>query len=91
MLSQWIISATLAAVMMLDPEQVLGASIHNGRNDCASGLRQFDPLVHKPVYRIGVHATSDDETALREFNLTFDQYLTATAGKGMNVPRPRTL
>jgi hypothetical protein len=81
MFSQWIVAATLVTVMILDPEQVLGASVHNGRPDCGSGLRQFDPLVHKPLYTIGVHAPSGVEEAVREFNLTFEEYLTATAGK----------
>ena len=87
---QWIVSATLLAIMMLAPGKVFGVSIHDGRNDCASGLRQYDPLIHKPLYKIGVHATSDTETAMRELNLTFDKYLTATAGKCTEVPHSRT-
>ena len=79
--SQLIITATLASVMIWDAKQALGSTVHTGALDCSSGLRQFDPLRHKQLYKVGVHATGSIEEALGSYNLTFEQYLTATAGK----------
>lgn len=54
--------------------------------NCAHGYRQFDPLTQKKTYYVGVHATAGPETAWREFNLTFEEYLTRTVGARWNPP-----
>ena len=79
--SQWVVIAIFASVMILNAKQALGSTVHTGALDCSSGLRQFDPLRHKQLYKVGVHATGSIEEALGSYNLTFEQYLTATAGK----------
>ena len=58
----------------------------SGKMDCAANLRHFDPLLHKEVYTIGVHAPGGEDTAWREFNMTFQDYLTATAGRRFDPP-----
>lgn len=54
--------------------------------DCASGLRQFDPSRHKQVYTIGLHAPMGVENSILLDNLTFANYLTATAGQRFDPP-----
>jgi hypothetical protein len=54
--------------------------------DCASAIRKMDPLIHKPKYRIAVHAIRGFETAYDEYNITFSEYLTATAGRRFDPP-----
>jgi len=57
-----------------------------GNMDCTSGLREFDPLVHKKIYTVGVHAPGGVENAWQFFNYTFQDYLTATAGQRFDPP-----
>ena len=51
-----------------------------GELNCAHGYRWFDPLLQKKTYYVGVHAPAGIETAWREFNLTFEEYLDRTVG-----------
>ena len=57
-----------------------------GELNCAHGMRTFDPLTQKRTYYVGVHATAGVETARREFNLTFEEYLTRTVGARWDQP-----
>ena len=57
-----------------------------GRLDCAQGFRQFNELTQKKTYNIGIYAPDNIETTVREFNLTFETYLTETVGKRWNPP-----
>lgn len=61
---------------VLPPEQQWPA----GALNCPHGLRDFDPLTQKRVYHVGVHAPAGIDTAWREFNLTFEEYLDRTVG-----------
>lgn len=58
----------------------------NDTNGCTTMLRTFNPLIHKPKYRVGVFSSEGDDVAYRQYNLTFAQYLTATAGRRFNPP-----
>jgi ABC-type phosphate/phosphonate transport system substrate-binding protein len=57
-----------------------------GELNCVQGLRQYNPITQKKVYNVGVHATAGIETAKREFNLTFQEYLNEAVGKRWNPP-----
>lgn len=46
----------------------------------------FDPTRHKKKYRVGVHAIRADEEAFEEYNKTFGEFLTATAGRAFDPP-----
>jgi len=46
----------------------------------------YDPERHKPVYTVGVLAIRGFEAAYKEFNKTFADYLTITAGKRFDPP-----
>ena len=46
----------------------------------------LDPSHHKNVYTVGVLAIRGFEAAFKEFNKTFDEYLTATAGARFDPP-----
>lgn len=48
--------------------------------------RPYDPASHKEVYTVGVLAIRGFEAAYSEFNKTFSDYLTATAGKRFDPP-----
>ena len=65
-----------------DPEEYWPA----GRLDCAQGFRQFNELTQKKTYNIGIYAPDNIDTTVREFNLTFETYLTETVGKRWNPP-----
>jgi hypothetical protein len=54
--------------------------------DCASTIRKFDPLIHVPKYRIAVYAIRGFRSAFAEYNLTFSEYLTVTAGRRFDPP-----
>lgn len=54
--------------------------------DCTSHIRPFDPKVHKRKYRFAVHAIRGFESAFAEYNMTFSEYLTNTAGKRFDPP-----
>ena len=56
------------------------------RMDCSSNKRQFDPRVHKKQYRVAVHAIRGFKSAYIEYNKTFAEYLTATAGQRFDPP-----
>ena len=57
-----------------------------GQLDCISDKRAFDPRVHNEVYHIAVHAIRGFDAAYAEYNTTFAEYLTATAGQRFDPP-----
>lgn len=57
-----------------------------GGLDCVQGFRQFNELTQKKTYNIGIYAPDNIDTTVREFNLTFETYLTETVGKRWNPP-----
>jgi hypothetical protein len=54
--------------------------------NCTSGLRKFNPLIHKQTYYFGIHAPGGVDRAWTQHNTTFEKYLTATAGKRFDPP-----
>lgn len=54
--------------------------------NCEQGLREFDPATQKRKYTVGIHAPAGVETAYREFNLTFQDYLNEAVGKRFEPP-----
>jgi hypothetical protein len=60
--------------------------IGNVRADCNVVTSEYDESRHKPVYKIGVLAIRGFEAAYQEFNRTFSDYLTATAGQRFDPP-----
>jgi hypothetical protein len=54
--------------------------------NCTSGLRTFDPRLHKREYVIGVDAIRGTEAAMKEYSPVFADYLTATAGQRFVPP-----
>lgn len=57
-----------------------------GEPNCVQGLRQYNPLTQKQIYHVGVHASAGVESARREFNLTFQEYLNEAVGKRWDPP-----
>lgn len=55
-------------------------------NGCAHIIHRFNPLFHKSHYRVGIYSSESDEVVYRMYNVTFAQYLTATAGRRFNPP-----
>ena len=74
--------AAAAVEIEVDPAEQWPA----GELNCAHGMRKFEPLTQKRTYYVGVHATAGEETAWREFNLTFEEYLTKTVGARWEPP-----
>ncbi|KAL3928934.1 MAG: hypothetical protein SGBAC_012428 [Bacillariaceae sp.] len=54
-------------------------------DSCAPPIR-FDASVHKQVYKVGCQFFGHAPGLMRSFNLTFADYLTATAGKRFDPP-----
>lgn len=54
--------------------------------DCFPPKIPFDPNRHKQTYRIAIQHFRGAEYALKDYNLTFQQYLTATAGQRFDPP-----
>jgi ABC-type phosphate/phosphonate transport system substrate-binding protein len=54
--------------------------------DCSADKVEFNPLVHKQKYRVGVYANNGAEAVFQQYNLTFAEYLTATAGQRFDPP-----
>ena len=87
----WMWTIKLAAVAMAAPAfawEVLPPARQwpAGELNCPHGYRDFDPLLQKKVYYVGVHAPAGIDTAWREFNLTFEEYLDRTVGDRWNPP-----
>ncbi|CAJ1939548.1 unnamed protein product, partial [Cylindrotheca closterium] len=57
-----------------------------GELNCVRGFRQYNPITQKKIYHVGVHASAGIETAKREFNLTFEEYLNEAVGKRWDPP-----
>lgn len=55
-------------------------------NNCTQVIHRFDPLIHKRKYVVGVFNSEGVDLAFRQYNTTFAQYLTATAGQKFNPP-----
>jgi len=55
-------------------------------NGCTELIHEFDPLIHKPKYTIGVYANEGEDKVFEKYNLTFAEYLTETAGRKFNPP-----
>lgn len=83
--------------LRLQPLLLLGclvASAHGSDNAtsapthgyCREEAHPFDPFIHKSSYVIGVHAVRGLDEALAETNMTFGEYLTATAGRRFDPP-----
>lgn len=53
---------------------------------CSAALNNWTSHRHKDVYRVGVLAIRGFPAAYKEFNSTFSDYLTATAGARFNPP-----
>ena len=49
-------------------------------------LRKFNPSIHKSTYTVGVLAIRGFDAAYLEFNTTFNQYLSLTAGRRYDIP-----
>ncbi|CAB9520615.1 Ephrin type-B receptor 3 (Fragment) [Seminavis robusta] len=63
------------------------AAQQEASSGCVSAMIQpYDPVRHEPHYTIGVLANRGDATALKEWNMTFGEYLTETAGRRFNPP-----
>ena len=58
----------------------------DGELNCVQGFRKFNPVTQKRVYHVGVHASAGIETARKEFNLTFEEYLNEAVGKRWEPP-----
>lgn len=53
---------------------------------CVGEKHEFNPFVHKKVYKVGVHAHRGMEAAMWESNMIFSEYLTMTAGQRFDPP-----
>lgn len=53
---------------------------------CATMIHQFDPQLHKELYRVGVYASEGEVEAFNLYGTLFTEYLTATAGQRLNPP-----
>lgn len=49
-------------------------------------VHDFNPLVHKPKYRVGVYSSEGDEVAHAMYDQVFQEYLTESAGKRFDPP-----
>jgi hypothetical protein len=85
MMNVHVLTCALTFALGLFPV-VLGEPGQLGTLDCESGVRPFDPLRHKKTYFVGIHAPGGEYVARQEYNLTFEEYLTATAGQRFSPP-----
>lgn len=53
---------------------------------CSPRRHPFDRFKHQPVYHVGVHSVHSYEATFQEYNVTFSEYLTATAGQRFDPP-----
>mmetsp|Transcript_15045 Transcript_15045/g.34239 ORF Transcript_15045/g.34239 Transcript_15045/m.34239 type:complete len:1000 (-) Transcript_15045:932-3931(-) len=88
-----LLGATLPCCVMANQQaqeewtfQDLQDHFPQGELDCSMGKRQFDPLLQKETYYVGVHAPAGVETAWREYNLTFQEYLDQSVGERFDPP-----
>uniref|UniRef100_A0A7S3LHW5 guanylate cyclase n=1 Tax=Amphora coffeiformis TaxID=265554 RepID=A0A7S3LHW5_9STRA len=58
----------------------------NDTNGCTTILRDFNPLIHKSVYRVGVYTSEGEEEAFQQYKKTFEQYLAVTTGTRFDPP-----
>lgn len=80
--------ATTTTLASVSPEVYQTGQVHEnqGQMDCISKKIPFDNKIHDKVYHIAVHAIRGFDTAYVEYNTTFAEYLTATAGQRFDPP-----
>ncbi|CAB9502908.1 activated protein kinase catalytic subunit alpha-1 [Seminavis robusta] len=61
-------------------------SAMSSQMDCTSPRRDFNEREQKTHYKVGVHAIRGVDAAYEEYNKTFGEYLTATAGNRFDPP-----
>lgn len=61
-------------------------SIPGTGNNCLTPKIPIDPHIHKQKYRIAIQAFNGFEAALQDYNLTFVNYLSSTAGQAFDPP-----
>jgi len=75
------------AVLQEDDEEQQGQPQAN--STCGKvkvGVHEFDPRLQKETYILGVQAIRTFDDAMIEYNLTFAEYLTKTAGRTFDPP-----
>lgn len=55
-------------------------------NGCNTVVHNFNPLLHKKKYIVGVYDNEGETAAFQQYNLTFAKYLTETAGQKFHPP-----
>jgi hypothetical protein len=55
-------------------------------NGCSEVIHHFNPLIHKPKYRVGVFARQGEDQVMKMYSKLFTEYLTMTAGMKFNPP-----
>ena len=55
-------------------------------NGCTTLIYPQDPFIHKPIYRVGYLAIEGVELGMQQYGKTFEDYLSATAGKHFDPP-----
>lgn len=60
--------------------------VEDGYGGVCAAVHEFDSKRHKRLYRVGVLAIRGFEAAYNEFNKTFTDYLTVTAGQRFDPP-----
>jgi ABC-type phosphate/phosphonate transport system substrate-binding protein len=87
-----LISASLESSVLQslqdDPVSSRGdtTQLYDGYGGACQVIKQFDPSRHKETYKVGVLAIRGFDDAYAEFNATFSDYLTATAGQRFDPP-----
>lgn len=80
----------LALLLYLMAAIEVGAQVQGQEDGEGSSLcyrtTSFDASRHKSVYKVGVLAIRGEESAYKEFNKTFSDYLTETAGQRFDPP-----
>ena len=84
----WTMPAKAADFMILDEEDKIPGFINPSPKDVDCPLSRVYKLPegHQTVFRVGVLAIRGPEAAWNEFNTTFGEYLTATAGQRFDPP-----
>lgn len=81
-------TTTTTTAVKISPALYQGTALRDdqGKIDCIAKKRKFDPMIHDEVYHIAVHAIRGFEAAYKEYNKTYAEYLTATAGQRFDPP-----
>jgi hypothetical protein len=70
----------------LPPDWTAEEQWPDGELRCVQGLHELDEVTQKRTYYVGVHAPSGVETAITQFNMTFEAYLNEAVGKRWDPP-----